>query len=118
MRRSHSQGVATDVVLGSDASHVRRSAKKWGRSAHLHEVRGKGERVRGAPASPGLSGGERSRYSEERDLGDGTGGAPDSVDGGGESRPFPSSTSGAHDGGGGDVDVWVDTDVDGSEGGV
>lgn len=88
--------------MGPD--YAPRSAKKWARSAHLHEVRGRAARARGRQGKDGEDGEDAS--------------PPWLVSGRPTSAPSPTGrVSDGNDSAasGGEVDAWVDTDVDGSE---
>ncbi|TDL23346.1 hypothetical protein BD410DRAFT_179226 [Rickenella mellea] len=138
---------------------VLRSAKKWAKSAHLHEIQpGSGAAMRhrghGGGGTGGTGGGERERERERQPNADGDGVARQNggKENAGNGGPAPSAVvangGSGHAGGNGDVfwsstptprmptlgspwtptgvksspdadeaDAWVDTDVEGSEGG-
>jgi hypothetical protein len=128
IQRAASSGLTIDTgsPYGAGLGHVHRSAKKWARSAHLHEVRGKKvtprkmeeERgtVRGLPAgkeNDPKDGGDV--FSTARTAGEGREGkGKNPLVFGIDSPLFMFSRRNSIDDGS-SGDPWVDTDVDGSE---
>jgi hypothetical protein len=114
LRRSSSHGIAMDESPSSSP----RSAKKWARSAHLHEVRvgsGKGSKLRKVEMDEAdiFFGPSDTPVFRGKENGKGTlrGSREPAIDV--DSRPPFPSPGRPSDGDSGDA--WVDTDADGSE---
>jgi hypothetical protein len=67
IQRANSQGASTPAFSG--LGPVPKSAKKWARTAHLHEVRGKDDREKSGSSSRDQVHG-RDRRGRENDVGD------------------------------------------------
>lgn len=133
IQRANSQGSASTGFSFSGVGPVPKSAKRWARSAHLHEVRNRPngvarERRRGSKER-GSGSRERRRDGRENQIIIGNGiYTPSSPLRGYSSKPFDDNAQfiiqrkliypisrGVDGDESTEGDTWVDTDVDGSE---